>query len=130
MYQVPEPLDVEAMRKAAELLCGTHDFRAFCSNKRLKKSTVRRLDRIEIEKAGPKISMRFTGNGFLYHMVRILTGTLLETGLGQRRPEDMPRILESLDRDQAGDTAPALGLCLWQIEYGGRSGEDILGGEE
>lgn len=117
MYQVAESLDIEAMREAAELLCGTHDFHAFCSGKQTKKSTIRQVERIEIEQDGPEICLRFTGNGFLYHMVRILTGTLLEVGLGQRKPEDMIRILNSLDREQAGNTAPALGLCLWNIEY-------------
>lgn len=117
MYQVREPLDKDAMEHAAGLLCGTHDFRAFCSNRRMKKSAVRRLDRIEFEEKGCELCLHFTGNGFLYHMVRILTGTLLETGLGKRRPEEMGQILESLDRERAGVTAPAQGLCLWQVEY-------------
>lgn len=124
MYQVKEPLNVEDMERAAAWLCGTHDFRAFCSNKRMKKSTVRRLERIEFEQKGRELCLHFTGNGFLYHMVRILTGTLLEVGLGKRKPEEMRQILESLDREQAGVTAPAQGLCLCHVEYAALSSED------
>ncbi len=117
MYAVEEPLDVEAMKEAARLLCGTHDFRAFCSNKRMKKSTVRTLESIDIEKNGKKICLKYTGNGFLYNMVRILTGTLLEVGLHQREPGDMPEILASLNREKAGFTAPAQGLYLDSVGY-------------
>lgn len=116
--QIAEPLDAAAMRAAAELLCGTHDYRAFCSLKRFKKSTVRTVEHIEIVQKGPKIEISFTGNGFLYHMVRILTGTLVEVGLGLRRPEDMPGILESRDRAQAGRLMPPEGLMLMNVEYG------------
>ena len=116
-YRVAEPLDVAAMKKAAEYLTGTHDYRAFCSNKRYKKSTVRTVTAIEIAVNGADMSITFRGDGFLYNMVRILTGTLLEVGLGERKAEDMPSILESLDRTQAGKTAPAQGLTLVQVEY-------------
>lgn len=117
LYQVKEYLDIERMKRAAGLLCGTHDFRAFCANKRLKKSTVRTLEQIKIEQRGEELALTFTGNGFLYHMVRILTGTLLEVGMGKREPEEMLRILESKEREQAGAMAPALGLCLLSVEY-------------
>ena len=116
-YRVAEPLDVAAMKKAAEYLTGTHDYRAFCSNKRYKKSTVRTVTAIEIAVNGADMSITFRGDGFLYNMVRILTGTLLEVGLGERKAEDMPAILESLDRTRAGKTAPAQGLTLVQVEY-------------
>ena len=116
-YRVEQPLDVAAMKKAAEYLTGTHDYRAFCSNKRYKKSTVRTVTAIEIAVNGADMSITFRGDGFLYNMVRILTGTLLEVGLGERKAEDMPSILESLDRTQAGKTAPAQGLTLVQVEY-------------
>lgn len=119
LYQVEEALDIEKMRAAAGLLCGTHDFQAFCANKRMKKSTVRTLEKIKIEQKGSELQLSFTGNGFLYHMVRILTGTLLEVGMGKRQPEEMPRVLESKDREQAGAMAPAQGLCLWKVEYPG-----------
>ena len=115
--QVEEPLDVEGMREAAEFFQGTHDFRAFCANKRMKKSTVRSLERITIEQSGPELRLSFTGNGFLHHMVRILTGTLLEVGLGKRKPQEMAAILASLSREQAGAMAPAQGLCLLSVEY-------------
>ena len=116
-YRVEQPLDVAAMKKAAEYLTGTHDYRAFCSNKRYKKSTVRTVTAIEIAVNGADVSITFRGDGFLYNMVRILTGTLLEVGLGERKAEDMLSILESLDRTQAGKTAPAQGLTLVQVEY-------------
>ena len=114
---LPEPLDQAAMEQAAALLCGKHDFAAFCSVKNSKKSTVRKLRRISILREGDELRLYFTGDGFLYNMVRILTGTLLEVGLGLRRPEDMSAILASRDRSQAGPTAPAKGLTLWAVEY-------------
>ena len=115
----PAPLDLEAMRRAAALLCGEHDFSAFCANKHMKKSAVRNLRRIDIAREGGEVRLDFNGDGFLYNMVRILTGTLLEVGTGQRRPEDMPDILASRDRSRAGFTAPAQGLTLWDVEYEG-----------
>ena len=117
LYTLAEPLDMEAMEKAAELLCGTHDFRSFCSNKRMKKSTVRTLKEIKIERSEAEICLSFTGNGFLYNMVRILTGTLIEVGLHKKRPEEMPAILEARDRELAGYTAPPQGLCLFCVKY-------------
>ena len=116
-YRVAEPLDIAAMKAAAKSLTGTHDYRAFCANKRYKKSTVRTVTAIEIDVRGADMSITFRGDGFLYNMVRILTGTLLEVGLGERRPEEMPEILASLDRARAGKTAPAQGLTLVQVEY-------------
>ena len=97
-YQCPlhENLDVDAMKKAAGYLEGTHDFKSFCSNKKMKKSSVRTIFRIEIEDAGQEVKLTFTGNGFLYNMVRILTGTLIEVGRGDRRPEEMPCILRDV----------------------------------
>jgi len=117
VYRVEDTPDIAAMRCAAELLCGTHDFRAFCSNKRYKKSTVRTLHSIEIHADGADVTLTFHGSGFLYNMVRILTGTLLEVGAGERSAEEMPEILASLDRSRAGKTAPAQGLCLVKVEY-------------
>ena len=116
-YRLEEKLDAEEMRKAAQLLCGTHDFRSFCSNKRYKKSTVRTLSSIEIQVSGDDLTLTYRGDGFLYHMVRILTGTLLEVGMGERRAEEMPVILAALDRSAAGKTAPAQGLSLVEVEY-------------
>ena len=116
-YRVDQPLDVEAMRAAAAHLTGTHDFRAFCANKRYKKSTVRTVSAIEFQQEGANLSITFRGDGFLYNMVRILTGTLMEVGLGERKAEDMPGILASLDRTNAGKTAPAQGLTLVEVLY-------------
>ena len=116
-YRVAGPLDVDAMQAAAKLLCGTHDYRAFCANKRYKKSTVRTVHAIEIEQDGADLTITYHGDGFLYNMVRILTGTLLEVGQGERSAEDMTAILNSLDRTRAGKTAPAQGLTLINVEY-------------
>ncbi len=115
--QVAEPLDVEAMRRAAVLLSGTHDYRAFCSLKRSKKSTIRTVERIEIRKEGPKLQIFYTGDGFLYHMARILTGTLFEVGLGIRSLEEIPLIFESGSREKAGRLMPPQGLSLLEVEY-------------
>lgn len=109
--------DVEAMEQAARYLIGEHDFKSFCSNKRMKKSTVRTLEEIRIRKEGTKLIFVYTGNGFLYNMVRILTGTLLEVGIGERRPEDMIKILEAKNREAAGRTVPPEGLFLTRVEY-------------
>ena len=117
LYHIQEPLDVAAMRLAAEDLCGTHDFRAFCSLKKFKRSTVRRLEAITIQELGPELRLTFTGDGFLYHMVRILVGTLLAVGRGEKSPRDMADILASQDRRQAGETVPACGLCLEAVHY-------------
>lgn len=116
-YRVAEPLDVTAMRAAAKTLTGTHDFRAFCSNKKYKKSTVRTVSAIDIAVDDTDMSITFRGNGFLYNMVRIMTGTLLEVGVGLRCAEEMEEILVSRDRARAGKTAPAQGLTLVQVEY-------------
>lgn len=118
-YQCPlhEDLDVKAMKQAAGYLEGTHDFKSFCSNKKMKKSSVRTIFCIEIEDLGQEVKLTFTGNGFLYNMVRILAGTLIEVGRGERRPEEMPEILEACDRSRAGFTAPARGLTLLEVRY-------------
>ena len=104
------------MVQAAEDLCGTHDYRAFCSLKKFKKSTVRRVESITIQALGPELRFTLSGDGFLYHMVRILVGTLLEVGRGHLRPEDMADILASQDRRRRGDV-PACGLLLEEVRY-------------
>ena len=114
---IQKPLDLNAMEQAAALLCGTHDYRAFCSLKKFKKSTVRTIEKIEIGKMGQEIRISYTGDGFLYHMVRILTGTLVEVGLGLRKPEEMTEILEGQDRAKAGRLMPPEGLTLESVEY-------------
>lgn len=114
---VPEQLDEDAMRRAAGYLCGEHDFKSFTSTKKGKKSTVRRIDRIEIKRQGDVLTFTFEGNGFLHHMVRILMGTLLEVGMGKRPPESMTDIIDKKNREAAGYLVPAKGLTLMQVFY-------------
>ena len=109
--------DLERMQDAAEYLTGMHDYRSFCGNSRMKKSTVRVVDVIRIEQSGNYIRFYYHGNGFLQNMVRIMTGTLLEVGWKKREPEDMNAIIEGRDRKLAGFTAPAQGLCLMKVDY-------------
>ncbi len=117
VYQVPEPLDEPAMRAAAAALCGTHDYRSFCAAKKMKHSTVRTVESIDLTRRGHELRLTFTGDGFLYNMVRILTGTLLDVGLGRRSAAEMPAILAAGDRAAAGPTAPARGLFLESVRY-------------
>lgn len=117
LYALPEPLDVAAMERAAADLVGPHDFRSFCGLKRFKKSTVRTITHIAITQDGTEVRLEFTGNGFLMHMVRILAGTLVEVGLGQREADTMPAVLDAQDRAAAGPALPAQGLALVRVEY-------------
>lgn len=117
VYDYQTPLAVERMRKAADLLVGTHDFCSFCGNKKMKKSTVRTIHELRIEKDGQEIRLYYTGDGFLQNMVRILTGTLIEIGDGRREPEEILTILAAKDRKEAGYTAPACGLTLLEVRY-------------
>lgn len=117
VFALPQPLDLAAMQRAAGALCGTHDYTSFCANRRMKKSAVRTVERIDVVRAGKEVRLTFSGDGFLYHMVRILTGTLLEVGLGERDAAEMTQILEARDRATAGKTAPAQGLILWETRY-------------
>ena len=117
VYVLDQKPDIQEMKKAAEYLIGTHDFASFCSNPRMKKSTVRKVDRIEIQKKGDLLTLTFHGSGFLQHMVRILTGTLLEVGFGKRAPESISDLIDAKDRKLAGFTAPAKGLCMMQVDY-------------
>ena len=117
VYVLEESPDMEVMREAARLLKGEHDFRNFCVNPRMKKSTVRRVDRIDIEREGDYIRFTFHGTGFLQNMVRIMVGTLLEAGWGHMEPEQVRQALDSRERITAGPTAPAQGLCLMQVDY-------------
>lgn len=117
VYYIEEMPDVEKMKEAAAILIGEHDFRSFCANPRMKKSTVRRVDRIDIVRKGSYITFTYHGTGFLQYMVRILTGTLLEVGSGKRTPESMKELLEIKDRREAGATAPACGLTMLEVDY-------------
>ena len=111
------PVDEAAMSRAAQYLIGEHDFRAFCGNPKMKKSTVRTVDSITIERRKDRVIFTFHGNGFLQNMVRIMVGTLLEVGRGFWPPEQVREILASCDRTQAGPTAPPEGLCLMKVDY-------------
>ena len=109
-------LDIESMMKAAQLLIGTHDFSAFCANKHMKKSTIRTIHQLQIERLGEEIRFSVTGNGFLHHMMRILVGTLVEIGAGDRCVESIP-VLFGGNRSDAGVLMPASGLCLMEVNY-------------
>ncbi len=116
-WQAEQELDTERMRAGAALLLGQHDFKGFCTRASKKKSTVRRLDAVTVRETQKDIFLRFEGNGFLYHMVRILTGTLVEIGAGKREIESIRDILATGNRSLAGETAPAKGLTLIDIKY-------------
>lgn len=111
------PLDLEKMKKAADYLIGTHDFKSFCSTKTQVTDTVRTIYQISIEKELETIRITISGNGFLYNMVRIIVGTLIKVGFSQYKPEDVLDMLIKLDRNVVGPTAPAHGLMLLGIEY-------------
>ena len=110
-------VDVEKMRQAAAILTGEHDFRSFCGNPRMKKSTVRMVDSITIEQNKDRIHFTFHGTGFLQNMVRILVGTMLEVGRGYWDVDYVQTILDAKDRKLAGPTAPPEGLCLMKVDY-------------
>jgi len=115
--EVAEELDIDAMRRAAEYLLGEHDFKSFTSTKKGKKSTVRRVDKIDITNENNLLTFTFEGNGFLHHMVRILVGTLLEVGMGKREVESILETLEAKSRENAGYLVPAKGLMLMKVYY-------------
>ena len=117
VWNVKGRTDIEKMKKAALLLQGTHDYAAFCKNPQKKKSTVRTVDRIEIQRDGDYVRFLFHGNGFLHHMVRILTGTLVTIGQLRMEPHQAEQALQTGDRLLAGVTAPAQGLTLIEIDY-------------
>lgn len=115
---VSYPLNLGNMRTAAGYLKGEHDFKSFCSPHTEVKDTVRTVHSLEIEKEGDIITVRISGNGFLYNMVRIIVGTLINVGRGACPPEKVKEILEARDRRKAAATAPAKGLVLKYIRYG------------
>ncbi|MBQ1930699.1 MAG: tRNA pseudouridine(38-40) synthase TruA [Lachnospiraceae bacterium] len=117
VWWLPEILDVDAMRQAAGLLVGTHDFMSFCGNPKMKKSTVRTINTLEILEDDQGLTIRVHGDGFLQNMVRILTGTLVEVGRGNIAPQTIQGILDARKRAVAGPMAPAQGLCLESVDY-------------
>ena len=109
-------LDLERMRRGAQCFVGTHDFSAFCANPHMKKSTVRHISSFTVERLDNEIIFEVTGNGFLQHMVRIMVGTLLEIGRGERCPESVCELFGK-KRQEAGGEVPACGLCLMEVSY-------------
>lgn len=116
-YFVSYDLNLEHMKKAASYLVGEHDFASFCNVRTDVENTVRTITALDILKNGDEITIRITGNGFLYNMVRIIVGTLIRVGRGFYEPEKVKEILEARDRKAAGVTAPAQGLFLVEIKY-------------
>lgn len=116
VYQLPEALDVEAMQEAARYLLGTHDFGAFCTHRKTKKSTVRTIRCFTVARVGEEIRFRVTGDGFLHNMVRIMVGTLIEVGQGKRSPDSIPELFEK-KRQDTGYLVPGKGLCLEEVVY-------------
>ena len=113
---LPEELDLEAMEKAAGYFTGEHDFSAFCGNPKFKKSTVRFIRSLEVQRRGEEIQITVTGNGFLHNMVRIIVGTLIEVGRGERGADSIPELFGS-KRAEAGFLVPGQGLCLMEVYY-------------
>lgn len=117
-YHIPNKLNIEEMKKAAKYFEGEYDFKAFKSSGTSSKSSVRTIYKAEVKKAeNNRIYIELTGNGFLYNMVRIISGTLVEVGLGRIKPEEIKNIIESKDRHKAGKTLPAHGLYLMNVNY-------------
>lgn len=116
-YNFPVKLDVKEMQKAAKYFEGEHDFKAFKASGTSSKSSVRTIYKARVYWDAPRIEIELTGNGFLYNMVRIIAGTLLDVGLGKIKPEEIPEIIESGNRKLAGRTLPAHGLYLLKVDY-------------
>lgn len=116
-YHVPQTLDVEAMKKAASYLVGEHDFSSFKSSGTSSKSSVRTIYNAIVLKEQERVVIQLTGNGFLYNMVRIIAGTLVEIGKGEKTPEEIQEIIQAKDRQKAGKTLPPQGLFLMQVDY-------------
>lgn len=117
VYFYPYKLDVELMKEAAKYIVGTHDFNCFCSAGATTQTTIRTVYSLEINQKDDIIQVDICGNGFLYNMVRIIVGTLIEVGRGKIAPESMGKIIESADRKLAGPTAPPMGLMMFDIKY-------------
>ena len=118
-WHVSYELDIDAMRKAASYLVGEHDFKSFCCVRTQAESTVRTIYSLEVlyDMQNAQVIIRITGNGFLYNMVRIIAGTLIDAGRGKINPDDIPDILKYKDRSKSGKTAPPQGLTLMKIDY-------------
>lgn len=117
VYCLESKLDVAKMKQAAEHFVGTHDFQSFCATKKGKKSTVRTVYACDVEQQGDFVTLQITANGFLYHMVRIIAGTLVEIGEGHREETCIQELFDAKDRSLAGRTLPSCGLTLMNVEY-------------
>ena len=116
-YHVSKKLNIEKMQKAISYFIGEHDFSSFKSSGTSSKSSVRTIYNATVERKNNKITISLTGNGFLYNMVRIISGTLVEVGLNNIEPEEIPKIIEAKNRQMAGKTLPPQGLFLINVEY-------------
>lgn len=116
-YHVPVKLDVEAMKNAIKHFEGEHDFKGFKASGTSGKSSVRKIYKAEIKENEERIIIELTGNGFLYNMVRIIAGTIVDVGLGKIKPDEIPEIIKSKDRTKAGKTLPPYALYLVKVEY-------------
>ena len=114
---IPQKLDVEKMRKAIKYFEGEHDFKGFKASGTSSKNTIRTIYKAEIKQEGERIIIELTGSGFMYNMVRIIAGTIVDVGLGRIKPEEIPRIINLKDRNKAGKTLPAHGLYLVEVYY-------------
>jgi tRNA pseudouridine38-40 synthase len=114
---IPQKLDVEKMRKAIKYFEGEHDFKGFKASGTSSKNTIRTIYKAEIKQEGERIIIELTGSGFMYNMVRIIAGTIVDVGLGRINPEEIPRIINLKDRNKAGKTLPAHGLYLVEVYY-------------
>ncbi len=116
-YHFPFKIDENKMNEGAKLFIGEHDFKAFKASGTSSKSSVRIIYNAEVKRDGDRVIIELTGNGFLYNMVRIIAGTLLDVGTGKIEPSEIKSIIESKDRNLAGKTLPARGLCLLKVDY-------------
>ena len=116
-YHVPQKLDIEKMKEAAKYFEGEHDFKAFKASGTSSKSSIRKIYKAEVYKDEDRIFIELTGNGFLYNMVRIISGTLVDVGLGKTIPKDVESIILEGKRENAGKTLPAHGLYLIKVKY-------------
>ena len=114
---IPQKLDVQKMKHGIKLFEGEHDFKGFRASGTSSKSSVRTIYKAEVKEEGERIIIELTGNGFMYNMVRIISGTIVDVGLGKIKPEEIPEIIKSGDRNKAGKTLPAHGLYLVEVYY-------------
>lgn len=116
-YHFPFDINMEAVKEAMDHFLGTHDFTSFCSAKSTVEDRVRTIERFDVVQEREELLFKIRGNGFLYNMVRIIIGTVLEVGIGKRSPENIPELFEKRDRTLAGKTAPGWGLYLYKVYY-------------